>query len=70
MKVKDYIGWLQETKWSRSGCRWHYYPNKQKSACGSSKHPKTQYCAVYIIGSWCKKCQSYCKKHGLESHEN
>jgi hypothetical protein len=66
MKVKDYIGWLQNSHQSRAGYTWHYYPNKSKSACGKSSHPKTQFDAVYIWGEYCKTCQGYCKRNGIK----
>ena len=69
MKVKDYIGWLQSSKWINSGPNmgfmWHYYPNKSKSACGKSSHPRTQFDAAYVIGTDCKACKTYCRKHGI-----
>lgn len=57
MKVKDFIGWLQGTRWTANGVTWHYFPNKKKSACGKVKHPTKMFQALYIQGDSCKICE-------------
>jgi len=66
MKVKNYLGWLQDMEHYREGYTWHYYINKEKSICGKSKHPTQQWNAAYMRGRTCKKCLNYCKKNKLE----
>jgi hypothetical protein len=61
MKVKDYIGWLQNLNGTATGCTWHFFPGKVKSACGRVKHPTRQFNAAFVRGSECKVCR---RKHG------